>query len=99
MTLRLRITLRAAAQIEKADLWWLENRPSAPEALREDLRAAFALLVIQPGVGTKVTNTRAEGVRRLHLGRVRYYVFYRVVKGDLVVLSVWHSSRGAAPAL
>ena len=99
MTLRLRITLRAAAQIEKADRWWLENRPSAPEALRDDLKAAFALLVIQPGIGTKVVNTRAVGVRRLHLGRVRYYVFYRVAKEELVVLSVWHSSRGAAPTL
>lgn len=99
MTLRLRITVRAAAQIEKIDRWWLENRPSAPEALREDLKAAFALLLVQPGVGTKVANTRAEGVRRLHLGRVHYYVFYRVAKGELAVLSVWHSSRGSAPAL
>lgn len=89
MTLRLRITVRAAAQIETADNWWLE----------EDLKAAFALLLVQPGVGTKVANTRAEGVRRLHLGRVRYYVFYRVANGELVVLSVWHSSRGSAPAL
>ena len=82
-----------------ADSWWLENRPSAPEALREDVRAAFDLLVVQPGVGTKVVNTRTGGVRRLHLGRVRYFVFYRVSKGELVVLSVWHSSRGHAPTL
>ncbi len=99
MSLQLRITRRAAAQIEKADAWWLDNRPAAPEAFREDLKAAFALLIVQPGVGTKVLSARSDGVRRLHLGRVRYYLFYRVKDQQLVVLSVWHTSRAAAPVL
>lgn len=99
MALQLQITLRAAAQIERADEWWLENRPSSPEALRNDLAAAFALLAIQPGVGTRVANTKLEGVRRLHLGRVRYHVFYRVKDSTLVILSFWHTSRGNTPVL
>jgi plasmid stabilization system protein ParE len=99
VALQLRITLRAAAQIEKANRWWCENRLSAPDALIDDLRAAFNLLLLQPGIGTKVANAKAEGVRRLHLGRVRYYVFYRVKGSELVILAVWHSSRGSAPAL
>lgn len=98
MALKLRITLRAAAQIEKADHWWSENRLSAPDALREDIKAAFGLLVQQPGVGAKVANAKAAGVRRLHLGRIRYFVYYRIKDGELVVLSFWHSSRGG-PAL
>ena len=99
MALLLRVTSRAASEIERAEKWWGENRPSAPLAVREDLKAAFALLLQQPGVGVKVGNTRLSGVRRLHLGRVRYFVYYRV-KGDaLVVLSVWHSSRRAGPSL
>ena len=97
--MQLRITRRAASEIERAQQWWGENRLSAPLALREDLKAAFALLLRQPGVGVKVDNTRLTGVRRLYLGRVRYYVYYRA-KGDaLVVLSVWHSHRGAGPRL
>ncbi|WP_184297324.1 type II toxin-antitoxin system RelE/ParE family toxin [Paucibacter oligotrophus] len=99
MALQLRITFRAAAQIERANRWWLANRLAAPDAFVDDLRVAFHLLLRQPGIGTKVANARIEGVRRLHLGRVRYYVFYRVKDGELVVLSVWHSSRGSAPAL
>jgi plasmid stabilization system protein ParE len=97
VALKLRIGRRAAAQIEKADRWWTENRLAAPGALREDLDAAFSALLIQPGIGTKVANTKLEGVRRLHLGRVRYYVYYRVEGGELIVLSVWHSSRGDQP--
>lgn len=99
MPLHLRITLRAATQIEKADQWWTENRPSATNALRDDLEAAFNLLIRQPGIGTKVVNTKAAGVRRLHLGRIRYHVYYRVKDEVLVVLAFWHSNRGGSLSL
>ena len=99
MALSLRITGRAAAEIGRADAWWRENRPGAPLAVREDLRAAFGLLLRQPGVGVKVANTKLSGVRRLHLGRVRYFVYYRLKDNELVVLSVWHASRRKQPSL
>lgn len=78
MALRLRIARRAASEIECAENWWLENRPAAPDAFRADVKGAFILLARQPGVGVKVGNTRLIGVRRLHLGRIRYVVYYRV---------------------
>lgn len=97
MVFRLRIALRASAEIEKAQLWWLENRPLAPSALHDDLRAALDVLIRQPEIGARVLNTRLSGVRRLHLGRIRYFVYYRVKGDELVVLSFWHSSRGSSP--
>ncbi|MBA3506730.1 MAG: type II toxin-antitoxin system RelE/ParE family toxin [Betaproteobacteria bacterium] len=100
MTLRLRITARAAAEIERAaNTWWRENRLAAPNALREDLKAALNLLPQKPCVGVKVAGSRLSGTRRLHLGRIRYFVFYRVKGEDLIVLSVWHSSRGRGPSI
>ena len=93
MALRLRIAHRAASEIERAERWWLENRPAASGAFRADLKGAFALVVRQPGTGVKVGNTRLSGVRRLHLGRIRYFIYYRVHENELVVLSLWHSSR------
>ncbi len=86
-------------EIERAERWWLDNRAAAPEAFRADLKGAFSLLLRQPGVGVKVGNTRLPGVRRLHLGRIRYFVFYRVNDEELVVLSVWHSNRRRTPVL
>jgi plasmid stabilization system protein ParE len=97
VTLRLRISARAAAEIERADAWWRENRLSVLGALREDLKAAFQLLLRQPGVGVKVTSARMAGTRRLHLGRIRYFVYYRIKNEELAVLSVWHSSRAGGP--
>ena len=99
MAMELRITRRAALEIERAEHWWVENRGAAPDAFRADLKGAFTLLVRQPGVGVKVGNTRLSGVRRLHLGRIRYFVYYRPKNNELVVLSVWHTSRGKGPSL
>jgi len=61
MLLALRIARRAATEIERAELWWRENRLAAPEALREDIQGAFSLLRRQPGVGTRVGSTEFGG--------------------------------------
>jgi plasmid stabilization system protein ParE len=93
MALVLRITRRASSEIERAEHWWLSNRQAAPRAFREDLKGAFTLLLRQPDVGVGVANARLSGVRRLHLGRIRYHVYYRVSETELTILSVWHASR------
>lgn len=94
-----RITKRAQAQIDRAALWWDENRPVAPEAFDEDLAEAFLLLSAEPGVGAPVPHLSAEGVRRLHLARIRYHLYYRVRTAQVEVLALWHTSRGSGPAL
>jgi plasmid stabilization system protein ParE len=99
VTLRLRITRRAAAEIARADEWWRSNRPAAPNAIRDDLRAALDLLQVQPGIGQKVENPRLAGVRRLQLDRVHRHIYFRVHGEELVVLAFWHSMRERTPRL
>ncbi|WP_414896417.1 type II toxin-antitoxin system RelE/ParE family toxin [Roseateles sp.] len=99
MPRRLRVAFRAAGEIERAERWWLENRPAAPDAFRADLHGAFGLSLRQPGIGTLVGNARVSGVRRLHLGRIRYFVYYQLRGDELTVLSVWHANRGKGPSL
>lgn len=70
-----------------------------PGAIRIDLESALALLVEEPGIGTRVEIPRADVVRRLCLGRVRYFVYYRVRGKTLEVLAFWHQSRGQSPPL
>ena len=79
--------------------WWLENRPSAPGAIRKDLESALALLVEEPGIGTKVETPRSDVVRRLYLSRIRYFLYYRVQGRFLEVVGLWHASRGQPPQL
>ncbi len=101
MTYRLRVSPHAASQIRKAADWWFENRPKAPHAFEEELEKAFGLATRLPLVGQKVHHSRMSGLRRVLMGRVRYYLYYRVeTEKDLVkVLALWHSSRTGHPRL
>lgn len=53
--------------------------PKAPNAIREELERAASLISLQPEIGARARNISLPGVRRLHLSRVRHYVYYRVV--------------------
>ena len=64
-----------------------------------DLEATLGLLLEQPDIGSRVEQASSPGVRRLHLDRVGYWVYYRVRQDRLEVVSVWHSRRGGGPAL
>jgi hypothetical protein len=41
------------------------------------------VLCTQPGIGAPARRSRAKGVRRATLARVRYYIYYRV-SGELL---------------
>jgi len=94
-----RVTRRAQAQIDRAALWWDENRSLAPEAFDEDLAEAFSLLSAEPGIGAPSLNVRTQGVRRLHLARIHYHLYYRVRAGQVEIIALWHTSRGREPPL
>ena len=97
--MEVRVAKRAQAHIDRAALWWDENRPIAPEALDEELAEAFSLLSAEPGIGAPALNVRARGVRRVHLARVHYYLYYRVRGSRVEVLALWHTSRETGPFL
>jgi plasmid stabilization system protein ParE len=95
------VTESAAAAIREASEWWLENRPAAPTAFAEELERAFALISVQPGIGARARNVALEGVRRVHLARVRYRLYYRVSPSasQLEILALWRTSRGTDPLI
>ena len=97
--LEIRVSPKALAQIEEAVEWWADNRPSAPNAIRDDVAQILTILANQPGVGAPTRHTRVQGVRRVTLARVRYYLYYRTSGGVLEVLAFWHTSRGRQPRL
>lgn len=95
------VSALAAEQIRAAAGWWRLNRPKASDAIREDLERASSLIAIQPELGARARNVGLPGVRRLHLARVRYDLYYRVVEArkQLEILAFWHSSRGSLPPI
>ncbi|MGH8675896.1 MAG: type II toxin-antitoxin system RelE/ParE family toxin [Burkholderiales bacterium] len=97
--LQIKVSQEAQAQIEEAAAWWAQNRPFAPGAVRQDLGRILRLLSVNPGIGARARRAKLQGVRRVTLSRVRYYVYYRVSGEVLEVLAFWHSSRGRHPQL
>jgi plasmid stabilization system protein ParE len=99
VALDLFISRRAAREIDRVAAWWATNRPAAPGAVRQDLEAALSLLVEQPGIGAEVAGQGSADIRRFHIDRIRYWVYYRVRGQRLEIVSVWHSSRGIGPSI
>ena len=97
--MRIRVTKRADANIEQAANWWEQNRPLSPGALDEELAEAFALLISQPAIGARALNAKTRDVRRVHLARVHYHLYYRVRGEQIDVLALWHTSRGTPPSV
>lgn len=97
--MRIRVTRSAAAQIQEAAIWWAENRPLVPRAIEEELERSFALLALQPTIGACARSEQIRGVRRIHLSRIHYYLYYRVSAGAIDILAFWHTRRGSSPPL
>ena len=99
--LHVEVSALAAAQVRTAEEWWRLNRPKAPNAIREELERASSLIAVQPQVGTRARNVTLLGVRRLHLARIRYDLYYRLAEApkQLEILAFWHASRGSNPPI
>lgn len=95
--LPIHVTRRAAREISEADSWWTRNRPAVPEALLEELKRAFELIAMQPRLGAMAASSSLSGVRRVHLARIHYHLYYRVMSGAIEVLAFWHTSRSDPP--
>jgi|SRR5665213_417133 len=94
-----RVTHRAANHIAQAVDWWEVNRPLAPGAVRDELEEAVAILKAQSEIGAVAFSARIQDVRRIHLSRIHYFLYYRAQPGRIDVLALWHTSRGTGPHL
>jgi plasmid stabilization system protein ParE len=97
--LRIKVLRRARRQIAEASAWWKANRLKASAAFDEEMERAFDLLALQPNIGVRIAGTRFTGVRRIHLNRIHYYLYYRPTAEVVEILALWHTSRGSDPRL
>ena len=100
-SLRVEVTALAAQHIRQADNWWRMNRPAAPNAVRQEVQQAFALIAAQPRIGSRATNVNLPGVRRVYLPIIKQYLYYHLVgESEYVeVVALWHSRRGEGPPI
>ena len=88
--MRLRVTRRAATQIEKALNYIEADSPQGATHVRERIQTLFRLLAQHPYAGQA---TDLPGVRRLTLSPYPYLIFYRVTDSEVIVQRMRHTSR------
>ncbi|MBR1210165.1 type II toxin-antitoxin system RelE/ParE family toxin [Bradyrhizobium sp. JYMT SZCCT0180] len=88
--MKLRVTRRAAAQIEEALEYIEAESPQAANHMRGRLQALFLLLEQHPHAGQA---TDVPGVRRLTVSPYPYLIFYRVTGHEVIVQRMRHTSR------
>lgn len=100
-TLRIEVSELADRQIREADRWWRLNRLKAPNAIREELERIGALIVSRPHLGARAINVRLAGVRRIHIERIHYDVYYRIVglPEHIEIVAFWGTRRGSGPPI
>jgi toxin ParE1/3/4 len=87
---KLRVTKRAATQIEKALEYIEAESPQGANHLRERIQSLFLLLTEHPHAGQ---STDLPGVRRLVVSPYPYLIFYRITGGEIIVQRMRHTSR------
>ena len=95
---RLKVVPTAQRHIRQANRWWRENRTAASELFVDELENAFDVITAQPAIAP-LAPTKTPGIRRFHLSRVHYHLYYRAVGDEVEVLAVWHTSRESPPVL
>lgn len=99
MSRSLRVSANAERQIRKAAAWWQRNRRAAPELFRQEIARGFELIRRDPGIAERFLEVDDREVRRLHLPRIRYFLYYEIGDSETVeVLALWHTSRGTGPS-
>ena len=113
MALELHILPRAIRDIDRIEVWHVTNQAAVPHnwlrfssdhaawpgAVRDDVEATAARIASHPGLGARVRQSKTPDVRRFHLRRFKYWLYYRVRGDTLQILTIWHSARGKGPAV
>ena len=55
----------------------VESQPDAPKAVHDEVADAVGLIASQPSCGSRPASRRFRGLRRVHLPRIDYHVYYR----------------------
>jgi len=99
--LHIEVSELADQQIREQDAWWRQNRLKAPNAIREELERISSLIAFHPDIGARARNVRLPGVRRIHIERIHYSVYYRVVGSPqyIEIVAFWGSRRGMRPPI
>ena len=93
MTLPLRISEEAEAEMAEAARWYEAHRPRLGMEFLEAVDKAVARISDMPRVGSPVSDVADEAIRRRAVRRFPYHVIYLELPDRLQILAVAHDRR------
>lgn len=99
--MNVRVSKRAARQIQRCQRWWIANRPASPGLLLEELELVGEQFAATPNIGTVYAEHKSGPVRRVVLPKTKHHVYYRYepAKDEVVLLALWGFPRKRPPKL
>ena len=78
----------------------MQTGQNLPRRLFQIFQNALKIIAFHPRIGARATNAKLEDVRRVHLARVHYHLYYRVTPEPAIeVVALWHTSRTDSPPI
>ena len=88
--MRVRYTEPAAFELEASISYLLVHAPSLAADFADSIDSAITQVVDHP---YSAQETEQPGVRRIYIRRFKYWVFYTVEGGEIVILHIRHAAR------
>ncbi|MCL2283378.1 MAG: type II toxin-antitoxin system RelE/ParE family toxin [Fibromonadales bacterium] len=85
-----RLTLECFEMLAEAMEYIAENSLEQAEILRKRFFSILKILEVMPEIGTIYQN----GLRKMKLGKFRYFIYYREKIDYISIVGIWHTSRG-----
>jgi plasmid stabilization system protein ParE len=80
VTLPVRSTPEADAQVRAIDEWWRSIRPASPNLFIEELAESFDIIGHAPNIGRLYRHSPVPGTRRVLLRGTRYHVYHAPIQ-------------------
>lgn len=98
--MKVRFTPRAESEAERKRKWWRKNRDKAPDLLDDELAEAISKIRANPTTVGAIFDSRFPStVRRVLMPKTKNNVFFAVIEGEIVILSIWGAPRKRGPKL
>jgi len=88
--MKVRYTDPATDELEQSISYFREHAPSSIADFTDSVEDAVVRLLDNPYVAQE---TEMPGIRRWHIRRFRYSIFYTIAHDEIVILHIRHAAR------
>jgi len=85
-------TKECRAMLKEAIKYISQTSPMQARIMRAQFEETIKMIQRMPRIGAAYK----KGMRRIKLGKFRYYIYYKETKTAIEILGIWHTSKGSS---